>query len=127
MCTSYCYFSRYNSVTSSQLRVWPCAIKKPEIFVLRNCLHVFPNTLYDLVFFFVFNIHLLRTMKAAHVAKLRINRLVYTVNEYYRWDQRSNVCDQMRCFFFVTRGSTQDLSDIKVIYIDIRLRDKVLI
>jgi hypothetical protein len=67
-------------------------------------------------------------MKVVHVAKLRINHLVYTVNEYYRWGRRRNVRDQLRCFLFVVvRDSTQDFSYMKVIYIDIRLRDKVLI
>ena len=51
-CNTYCYFSRFSPVTNSQLRVWPCVIKKPDIYALQNCLHVFPNTLYDLIFMF---------------------------------------------------------------------------
>jgi hypothetical protein len=65
-------------------------------------------------------------MKAAHVAKRRINRLVCKVNELYRWGRRRNVCD-LTLFSFITPDSMQDLSDIKVIYIDIRLRDNVFI
>lgn len=62
-------------------------------------------------------------MKAADVAKHHINRVAHKVNEHYRWGRRRKVRDLTRSFFFIIRDSMQDLSELKVIYIDIRLRD----